>query len=518
MELRVTDRLTDEEVDSALRDVVKHGLASQATVTLTGGVFMVGLALSLGASNTLIGLLAAITPLGQLLQIPSVYLIERVRRRQIICISAALASRLPWLAIALIPVAFSGAAARSVLVWGLVVNSAFAAMANAAWNPWMRDLVPEARLGTFFGRRMSLAMALGMVLSLAAGFYLDGWKEWFPGQETLGYAPLYVLGFLFGLVAVYYLFKIPEPRMVPPEGEPSVIQRLGEPFKDDNFRNLIHSLGWWSFAINLAAPFFTVYMLKRLGLNMSWVVALTVLSQAVNVLFLRVWGRVSDRLSHKSVLRVSGPLFVGCILAWTFTTMPERYVLTIPLIVIIHVLTGVSTAGVTLASSNIGLKLAPRGKATAYLAAISLVNSLAAGLAPIVGGGCVDFFAGRALSWTWTWTTPGRDFAVRTLDFQHWDFLFFLAFLLGLYSIHRLAKVEEVGEVEERVVVTELVAEMRRRMSNLSTVGGLRRMVQFPFATLKHPSGWEPEEPPPAAHAEPRPREPELPGPSDDRG
>lgn len=56
--------------------------------------------------------------------------------------------------------------------------------------------------------------------------------------------------------------------------------------------------------------------------------------------------------------------------------MPEKHMFTFPLLIIIHIFMGISMAGVTLASGNIGLKLAPKGGATAYLAANSLVNSL----------------------------------------------------------------------------------------------------------------------------------------------
>jgi len=69
---------------------------------------------------------------------------------------------------------------------------------------------------------------------------------------------------------------------------------------------------------------------------------------------------------------------------------------------------------------------------------------------------------------------------------QHWDFFFFLAFLIGLYSIHRLAKVKEIGEVEERIVIHELASEMRRPLRNLSTASGLRHMPAFPISLLTH--------------------------------
>lgn len=478
--------LTEAEIETALGNVVNHGLASQAMVTLTGGAFLVGLALKLGASNTTIGLLAAITPLMQLLQIPSVYLIEKTRARQAICLYTAAAARLPWLLVALIPFVFPATAGTTVLVIALILSAGLGAPSNAAWNPWMRDLVPPERLGRFFGRRMSLSTGFGIVVGLLGGFYIDLSKSRFPEHEIYSYSVLYFLGFLAGVVAVYYLLKIPDRGMVPSEEAPGLFALLSRPFKDANFRRLIQFLGSWNFAVNLAAPFFTVYMLERLGLSMAFVVSLLVLSQVANLVFFRIWGRFSDRYSHKSVLRVSGPLFIMCILGWTFTTMPERHVLTIPLLLLIHALMGISTAGVTLASGNIGLKLAPRGQATAYLAATVVANSVAAGIAPIVGGRFVDFFADRELSWTMRWTSPGQELEFQTLDFQHWDFFFFLAFVLGLLSLHRLASVREVGEVEERIVVNELLSEVRRRMMNLSTVGGLRRMVQFPFAILKY--------------------------------
>ena len=48
-----------------------------------------------------------------------------------------------------------------------------------------------------------------------------------------------------------------------------------------------------------------------------------------------------------------------------------------------------------MASGNIGLKLAPKGEATTYLASNSIVNSLAASMGPILGGTFADYFAKR---------------------------------------------------------------------------------------------------------------------------
>jgi MFS family permease len=165
--------------------------------------------------------------------------------------------------------------------------------------------------------------------------------------------------------------------------------------------------------------------------------------------------------------------------------MPGRYILTIPLLIIIHALTGISAAGVTVSSGNIGLKLAPRGRGTTFLAMTTLVNSLAAGIAPVLGGRFADFFAERELSWTLRWTSPEGEFTFQTLNLQQWDFFFLLAFLIGLYSVHRLALVNETGSIKERVVVQELIAEVRKGARNLSTVGGLLHLTQFPLSILR---------------------------------
>jgi hypothetical protein len=146
---------------------------------------------------------------------------------------------------------------------------------------------------------------------------------------------------------------------------------------------------------------------------------------------------------------------------------------------------GVATAGTTLGSFNIAMKLAPKELSTAYLAAAGLVNSLAAGLAPVAGGYFADFFAERQLALTFKWTSPDTIVSFPTLHFSSWDFFFFIAAVLGCLSIYFLGKVQEEGEVENKVIIQELVFHTRRRMRNLSTVGGIRWMVEFPFSLVK---------------------------------
>ena len=484
--LNPSDHLTEKDVQRGMSMLIHDGICSQIMGVLTSGAFLVAFAVLLGASNLVIGLLAAVGPFCQVLQIPAIFLVERTGRRKLLVVIHAFASRLFWIVVAVIPWFIPEALRIPVLLASLLLYFGLGTVAGCAWNSWVRDLVPESIMGSYFAKRMAISVALGAALTLGAGFALDYGKRLFSEPLTV-YSIFFAVGAFFGVLGVLFLALTPEPRMarVRPRG---IFTVLAEPFRHGNYRQLIFFLGSWNFAVNLAAPFFVVYMLKRLGLSMAWVLGLSVLSQAVNVAFLRIWGRISDRYTNKSVLAVSGPLFILSILIWPFTTMPERYVLTIPLLVAIHVIAGISTAGVSLCSGNIALKLAPRGQATAYLAASALVNGLAATAAPILAGIGADWFAGESLSLSLKWTaaTEGVDrWVIPAVNLMGLDFIFLIAFVLGLYALHRLIAVREEGEVEETIVTSELFAEVRKAMRHVSNVAGLRTFTHFPYSRLR---------------------------------
>lgn len=470
--------LTPEEVERGLSNILYDGLTTHAFVTLTSGIFLIAFALELGASNIVIGLLAAIPPLAELVQIPAVSLIERIRNRRLVTVISSLASRGIWLLIALIPFLLSPQAGISCLVILLIVYSCISSVKHCGWKSWMRDLIPDQILGLYFSRRMALSFAVAIVLSIIAGWFLDHWQNGGDRAAVTGYSMIFFVGSLIGLAGTWFLVRTPEPMMILRHDMP-LRRRLTAWYGDSNFRNLIIFLALWSFAVNLAAPFLTVYLLQRLSLDLTTIIILSIVSQLTSILSFPLWGSIADRFSNKSVLMVAGPLFVLCFLALTFTNFPEPHIMTMPLLVIIHVVMGMSTAGVTLAAGNIGLKLAPKGAATSYLAGISMFTALSAGIAPIIGGYFVDHLSECELAWNLSWKSPGFQMTIPTLHLQHWDFFFVMAFVLGLYSIHRLSYVKEEGEIDEPIFIPSLIA-YGKDMRNFSTAGGIRNIMRFP--------------------------------------
>ena len=476
--------LRRREVYLGLRWVLLDGLFAQGMETLVIGPFMVAYALQFGASNLLIGVLAAVPSLAQFAQIPGVYLVERFRRRKLITILGTALNRPALLMIAAAALLPWPELSLTVIIAAYFMRYSLGGMAATAWNSWMRDLVPQEILGRFFANRLTWMAAIATGVSLAAAAFVDYFGRQWPDQAVYGLSILFVAAFLSGCACVYCMTRVPEPAMEPSVGVSFFREVLPRPFRDSNFRKLLYFLGSWNFAVNLAAPFFTVYLLERLRYDLTIVVMLTVLSQISNIITLKTWGRITDRFTNKSVLSVAAPLLLVCIFAWTLTTLPEKHALTLPLLVLIHIFTGIATAGITLASGNIGLKLAPMGQGAAYLAASGLITNLAAAIAPIIGGMSVDFFTSKEFSLTLRWASESQLVAFNALSIRHWDFLFLAAVVIGIFSIHRLSLVTEGGEVGERLIVHELMMASRRSIRTFSTFAGLRTLGAVPLGII----------------------------------
>jgi len=488
--LKPKSTISEQDITTGLRWLTWEGTFSLGFNSITTSGFLAAFALALGANYLQIGILAAIPFLLQIVQIPAIGLVERIRRRKQIAVLSWFPAQLLWFPIALIPIFIlvPSETAIFLLLVLMAVRGLLNAVCNAAWNGWIRDLVPQTMLGRFFSRRLLFATVTAVVFSLGAAIFIDYWRGHVPGENMiLGYTYVLLFGALFlGLASPVLMSLMPEPLMQPILGsQPSIGQRLTAPLRDSNFRRLIQFLFFWGFASNLAIPFFAVYMLVRLGLPLSWVIALSVLSQLFNIFFLRVWGRFVDRFGNKAVLTLCASLYLLVILGWIFTTMPERYFLTMPLLVLLHVFAGIANAGVTLTVGTIGLKLAPQGEATPYLAGASMATNLGAGLGPLLGGLLANFFSARQLNLTFTWIDPVSSIQLPALSIIGFDFLFGIAFIVGLITLGVLSRIREEGEVGREVLLESLFFPTRELSRPMSSVPAYNLLSNFPFGSLK---------------------------------
>lgn len=480
MPLAPDPQVSGADVERGESALVRDAAWASLSGSLYGGVVLAGFAVALGASPLLIGVLAAISYFGQVSQVPAVALVEHLRERRRIAVLATGASRLVVLLLALLPF-LEPSRALALLVLAQLAITLLGSIGGCAFNSWIHDLVPTGRLGALFARRLFWSMVCASAGALFAGQAVQRWNAERPLE---GYAVAFAAGALAGLVSSFHLARAPEPPMARHGPPPPVLAMLRAPFRDRNFRRVIAFMASWNFASNLAAPFIAVYLLRQLHYGLALVTALWVASQLANALTLYWWGRLSDRLSNKAILAVALPFYFASLMGLPFSSVPGEHALTLPLLFLLHVLLGAASGGIGLATGNIGLKLAPRGQGTAYLSAAGFAGALAAGSAAIAGGGLAEWFSARDLAIFVHWGSPAGNALATVLEFQHWEFLFALSALAGVYVLHALSRIEEGPEISERVVVQHFVSEARRSIDQLSPVEGLRNALLFPLGWL----------------------------------
>jgi MFS family permease len=420
----------------AFRALVLDGVFSQMLGVLTSGTLLVGCALALGASPAYVGVLSAIPFFAQLAYVPAVVLIERVRRRKAICVAVTLAARLMLVPLVAVPLVASQDLALTLLAAFLAIVAPLGAVGGCAWMSWTSDLVPRARLGAVFARRQLWANLAATAAGLVGAAIVDQWAGQFPEFRLGGYCGVFGLAIAAAMASTWFLTRMPDVPMRGPPA-PSLAKLFVRPFADRNFRRVMGFLGSWNFAVNLAMPFFTVYLVEDLGTGLTVPIVLTVVGQVAGTLSLPWWGRVSDRYSNKTVIAFAGPLLLLSILAWVAAAEPAPHAMTVPLIFAAQVFLGAAGAGLDLACGNLAYKSAPLGETTVYLGVNGLVRSLAGGTAPITGGYLAQWLGGGPLH-----LAVGSFFV---LNVPALAIVFLAASVAGGLALLRLGGIKEAG-------------------------------------------------------------------------
>jgi MFS family permease len=481
MPLRPDTEISPQAMARGKRAMVQDAAWASMVGAVYGGVIIVGFALEAGATPFIVGLLAAIPLVSQLAQLPAIVLIERVRQRRKIAVLVVSAARLLILSLALLPWLENTTLLLALLICAEIAITLFGAVAGCAVNSWFHQLLAGEELGALFARRLFWSTVLASLAALAAGNLVEHW----PGVQKLhAYSVVFVIGGLAGFAGVNALMRVPEPVMLRTGPQQPIFAMLWAPLGDANFRRLIVFMASWNFASNLAAPFLTVYLLRQLGYGLGTVTALWALNQVAGAVTLYAWGRLSDRMTNKAVLATALPAYFGCLIALPVSALPAPHMFTLPILVAIHLVMGVASGGIALATGNIGLKLAPQGRGTAYLASVSLAGSLAGGAAALTGGALAEWFASRQLSLVVRWSSPEHTTGFVALQFRHWEFLFAIAFALGMYVLHALSRVREGDHTSERNAMRDFFLEAGRTFEQVASTAASSMAAAFPFGRL----------------------------------
>ncbi|MEG4069551.1 MFS transporter [Microcoleus sp. Pol11C2] len=388
-------KISKQEVRSTLKASTLDGVFAAVFESATGGVLLSNFLLQLGASSVEIGIFSAIPMVVNLLQPLGAYIADRTTSRHWYNLFVFGASRLLWLVLAVIIVWGSQHPdSHQLLQWTLVTvvaASVLAAFANSSWFSWMAAVVPQRLRGRYFGFRnsaVSLITLLGVPLMGLGVSTLDG-------GPIFGYGIVLFVGVWAGMISLGCQFFMVDvnPQVYKKDAQNDRLTEKKATYstyfvpsvlKDSNFLMFILYFSVWTFAINLSAPFFNIYLLKDLRLDVSLVTIYTSLSSGANLLLLMFWGKLADRWGNRPLLIAVGLVVALTPLLWLGTgNYPFALWVWLPLL---HLLGGTTLGAIGLCTNNIQMEIASIKQPSTYFAIAAAVSGLAGALGTTAGG------------------------------------------------------------------------------------------------------------------------------------
>ncbi len=386
-------KIPKQTIRTSLKASTMDGILATIFSNITSGVLLVNFLLELGATPVEIGLLSSIPMLVNFLQPLGAFIADRAQSRHWYVLTIYAPSRLLWLTL-LLGIAWMGSSNNhhhQLITWTLsiiFIANVLGALGSSAWFSWMAALVPKQLRGRYFGLRNSTASLTNLLCVPLLGLGISAW----PGGTIQGFGVMLLGGVMVGIASLICQFWMQDinPQVTHADTSPNRQEnKYSQPkkasiFKDINFLKLLLYLGLWTFAVNLSAPFFNLYMMSDLALELSTVTLYTSLAAGANLALLVLWGKLADRMGNRPLLLLVGILMAVTPIFWLFAGA-DSVSLWI-LLPTIHIVTGGSMAAIELCSSNIQMSVAPLDRPSQYFAIAAAVAGVSGGLGSTVGG------------------------------------------------------------------------------------------------------------------------------------
>ena len=338
--------------------------------------FLVAFALVFDASNTVIGLFAALPYIAILLsEIPGARLLESFSRLKVYGF-VSIIGRLMWIGIIFAPFIFP----KSPLLFMVVfyfLNQFFEYAGDPAWTTLTADVVPVKRRGNFSARRQRRIGIAGLVAMILGGAYLD----LFTIPDLRGFLTMFAIGAGFGILSVLAILRVKEPKY-----QDHKHHGFKEYFRlEGDFKKFTILVFLFNFAFMLASPLIAAYMLRELALPYSLFALAGALALLSKIAVYKHVGWLSDKVGDKPVLFLS--LLGTAVVPFLFLFIHPQ---TLWLIWPTMLLNGIVWAGYDVAIFNMFLDLTTPDKRAVQNASYMIITSVPMIVAPILGGFIAD--------------------------------------------------------------------------------------------------------------------------------
>ncbi|OYD92746.1 MFS transporter [Nostoc sp. 'Peltigera membranacea cyanobiont' 213] len=415
--LSPTSRIPKDAIRTSLKASTADSVLASVYSLGTGGILLSNFLVELGASPLVFGMLCSIPMLVNLIQPLGAYLSERSSSRFQYSLRTHGIGRLLWLVlvIGIVAVSLGVINTHQLAILTLLIvlfSNLLGGLGTASWLSWVAMIVPRQLRGRYFGTRNSAANLTNLVCVPMAGLAVSHWY----GGTLQGYGVVLLISIVLGIAGLgcqyfqvdmnprsqnTYYGKLTQTSEILPEiakdESSEVAQSIHPPqnqlansvWKNSNFLRFLLYFSFWNLAVNLSSPFFNLYMLDRLDLDVSYVTIYNSLQAGATLLMLILWGKLADKIGNRPILISIGVLVAATPPLWLGIGANRLDIwLWLPLL---HILAGGTWAAIDLCSNNIQLAIAPTQNQSIYFAIAAAVAGASGALGTTIGSFIIQF-------------------------------------------------------------------------------------------------------------------------------
>ncbi len=347
------------------------GGASDAIVNAFLSLYL----LALGATRAQIGLLASLSNLTiPLVMFPGAALAERASEYKGFVLKNLILSKSTLFILAILPLLPLGRWVILVAIGLAIIRVLVSHFTNPAWTAFVAKLVPLKWRGRYFASRNILIALASILVTLLAGALIDLFGK--PG----GYQVVFALAGLLGLLSAYSFSRIEEPSLA--SGGRQSLNTVGilkVALQMPGFLPFCVLSGLWNFSVQIAGPFFPVYMVEVLKAGGAVVGLTSSLAILASIPGQRIFGYQADARGPLWVYRLTSLLIP--LVPWLWAFAP-----TVWFILPVEVFSGFVWAGFNLVSFNLLLEFTPQEGRPLYVAFYQVIVGLGMTIGPMLGG------------------------------------------------------------------------------------------------------------------------------------
>ena len=355
---------------------------------------MILYAKQLGASATVLGIIAGMMPLLVIFQIPAANYINRVGFKRFVY--AGWGTRVMFVfAMALAPLTGKFLDEKNRL--GLMLMLLFCfnlsrGISSCAWLPWITALVPPQLRGKYLVRDAGVQNICSFAAFLISAACLAGEPQ--PWQ----FAVLFAFSAIMGAASLTFLKRIPDVEI--PEEVRASKTRVPwlEMMRFPPFKKLLQTIVCWSVAYGGMTAFTVAFLKAEVKMPEGEILLVSSISFLGGFGSLWFLGHRLDRLGSKPVLAFSFAGWFAVLMGWAALSggiFPAK----LSLVVALQFLMGLLAALVSMAHNRLAMAIIPVMGRNHFFALYSVLANVSLGLAPIVWGLLIDAIGARHPVW-----------------------------------------------------------------------------------------------------------------------